>query len=263
VCGIGSGAAKTKGKGDKTLSKLLLTFENSVLKEAEVLARGVKIGRGPDNGIVIDNPAVSHYHARVFTGEDGQLTLEDLGSLNGTFVNGKKVKTAPLKTGDSVGIGKHKILVEESTEPEGFLVWIGPQMPETPKMQETAFLGTKERSDFLQRLAAKGESSQVSPERGKVPMLIVRKGKTDAQEYLLNQDLTVIGKSAMATIKLQGWFAPKAAAQINRRGGGTYYIGAASRVPTINGNPTTRPTKLIPGDIIEVAGIELEFQCHD
>ena len=94
-------------------------------------------------------------------------------------------------------------------------------------------------------------------------MLVVRKGKTDAREYLLNQDLTVIGKSAMATVKLQGWFAPKAAAQINRRGGGTYFIGAASRVPTINGSPTTRPTKLIPGDIIEVAGIELEFQCHD
>ena len=243
--------------------KLALKFENSVLKETEVLERGVKIGRGPDNGLVIDNPAVSHHHARVFTGSDGQLTLEDLGSLNGTFVNGRKVNTTALQVGDSIAVGKHKILVENSTEPEGFLVWMDPLVPETPKMQETAMLGTKERAEFLQRLAANGESSQVSPERGKIPMLIVRKGKTDAQEYMLNQDLTVIGKSAMATVKLQGWFAPKAAAQINRRGGGAYYIGAASKVPTINGNPTSRPTKLISGDLIEVAGIELEFRCPD
>ncbi len=245
------------------MSKLLLKFENLVLKEAEVRERGVRIGRGPDNGLVIDNPAVSHHHARVFTGDDGELTLEDLGSLNGTFVNGRKINTTTLKSGDSVAIGKHKILVEDSTEPEGFLVWVGPQMPETPKMQETAMLGTKERAVFLQRLAAQGGSSQVAPERLRIPMLIVRKGKTDAREYLLTQDLTVIGKSAMATVKLLGWFAPKAAAQINRREGGSYYIGAAGRIPTINGNPTARPTKLIPGDIIEIAGIELEFQCLD
>jgi len=244
------------------LPKLLLKFEDAVLAEAEVLGRGVKIGRGPDNGLVIDNPAVSHHHARVFTDGDGQLTLEDFGSLNGTFVNGQKVKTAPLKPGDSVAIGKHKILVEESENLEGFLVWVGPQKPETPKMKETAMLGTKERAEFLQRLVGEGKSSQVAPERRKVPILIVRSGKTDAKEYLLTDDLTVIGKSAMATVKLLGWFAPKAAAQINRREG-SYYIGAASKIPAINGNPTSRPTKLIPGDIIEVAGIELEFQCLD
>ena len=87
------------------MSKLVLKFENSLLKEVAVGVKEVSIGRSPDNGIVIDNPAVSHYHARVFN-EEGRLMLEDFGSLNGTFVNGQRVKMVTLKPGDSVAIGK-------------------------------------------------------------------------------------------------------------------------------------------------------------
>ena len=61
---------------------------------------------------MIDNPAVSHYHARVFH-EENRLMLED-GSMNGTFVNGQRVKMVSLKPGDPVGIGKHTIVVSEA-----------------------------------------------------------------------------------------------------------------------------------------------------
>ncbi len=90
------------------MAKLVLKFENSVLKEMPVGTKEVSIGRSPENGLVIDNPAVSHYHARVFS-EEGRLMLEDFGSMNGTFVNGQRVKMVTLKPGDSVGIGKHTI----------------------------------------------------------------------------------------------------------------------------------------------------------
>ena len=67
----------------------------------------------------------------------------------------------------------------------------------------------------------------------------------------------------MATVKLRGWFAPKVAAQINRREDNSYYIGAADKIPTVNGDPVRHPTKLKSGDIIEVAGIQLEFVYRD
>ena len=51
------------------MSKLVLKFEASVLKEISVGAKEVSIGRSPECGIVIDNPAVSNYHARVFSEE--------------------------------------------------------------------------------------------------------------------------------------------------------------------------------------------------
>ncbi len=239
---------------------LVLKFENSVLTERPVDSDEVSIGRSPDNAIVIDNPAVSHYHARVFKEED-RLMLEDFGSLNGTFVNGQRVQMVTLKPGDSVGIGKHTILVADSRSASS--AEPGQTKPAAPKINETVMLDTKARRDFMQKIAASGESSQVAPARLKIATLIVQKGKTDQQEYPLTDKLTVIGKSAMATIKLKGWFAPKAAAQINRREDNSYYIGSASKVPCVNGDAIERPRRLSEGDIIEVAGLRLEFHYRD
>jgi pSer/pThr/pTyr-binding forkhead associated (FHA) protein len=239
---------------------LVLKFENSVLTERPVDSDEVSIGRSPDNAIVIDNPAVSHYHARVFKEED-RLMLEDFGSLNGTFVNGQRVQMVTLKPGDSVAIGKHTILVADSRSASS--AEPGRPKPAAPKINETVMLDTKARRDFMQKIAASGESSQVAPARLKIATLIVRKGKTDQQEYPLTDKLTVIGKSALATIKLKGWFATKAAAQINRREDNSYYIGSASKVPCVNGDAIERPRRLSEGDIIEVAGLRLEFHYRD
>ncbi|MGH9746391.1 MAG: FHA domain-containing protein [Candidatus Acidiferrales bacterium] len=245
------------------MSKLVLKFESSVLQEVAVGVKEVSIGRSPDNGIIIDNPAVSHYHARVFN-EEGRLMLEDFGSMNGTFVNGQRVKMVTLKPGDSVGIGKHTIVVTDSAEVRAFVPFQGSgSMPAPPKINETVMLDTKERREFLQRVAAVGESSQLAPARLKIPTLLVRRGRTDQRQYTLNDKLTVIGKSAMATVKLRGWFAPKAAAQITRREDNAYYIGPAGRTPAVNGVPVKQQTKLSSGDVIEVAGVELEFVYRD
>jgi predicted component of type VI protein secretion system len=243
--------------------KLVLKFGDSVLKEMHVGKEEVSIGRSPSSGLVIDNPAVSNRHARVFR-ENERLVLEDFGSLNGTFVNGQRVKTAKLKLGDAVTVGKHTIVVEDSRDLDGFAVWNGPPRPAaTAPLDETVMLGTKERRELVQKIAAEGESSQPAPARFLLPTLVVLKGKTNQREYTLTDKLTVIGKSAMATVRLRAWFAPKAAAQINRRENNSYYIGAAGRVPSVNGKPVTRPVKLTSGDLIEVAGIQLEFHYRD
>jgi len=244
------------------MSKLVLKFENSVLREVAVGVKEVSIGRSPDNGLVIDNPAVSHYHARVFN-EEGRLMLEDFGSLNGTFVNGQRVKMVTLKPGDSVAIGKHTIVVTDSREVRAASLDHDKTRPPAPKIKETMMLDTKERRDFLHQVAAVGESAQVAPSRLRIPTLLVLSGRTDQREYTLSDKLTVIGKSAMATVKLKGWFAPKAAAQINRRDDNFYYIGAADKIPAVNGQPVLRPTKLSSGDIIEVSGLQLEFVYRD
>jgi len=244
------------------MPKLVLKFENSVLKELPVGENEVSIGRSPENALMIDNPAVSHFHARVFN-EEGRLMLEDFGSLNGTFVNGQRVKMVTLKPGDSVAIGKHTIVISDSRDLNGFAPNGSKPVQAAPKINETVMLDTKERRDFLQKVAAVGESAQVAPARLKIPTLIVLRGRTDQREYALNDKLTVIGKSAMATVKLKGWFAPKAAAQINRRDDQSYYIGGADKIPSVNGMPISQPKKLASGDVIDIAGIQLEFVYRD
>lgn len=241
------------------MAKLILRFGNSVQKEVLVGESGIRIGRSPDNGLVIDNHAVSHHHARIATGNTGALILEDLDSMNGTFVNGQRVKNVTLKPGDSVAIGKHTLLVEDTPEMNGFLTWKPPAKTVLPKVNETVMLATKERGEWLQQIATAGENPQVNSARKRVATIVVQKGKANQREYMLMDKLTVIGKSEMATVKLRGWFAPKVAAHINRVDDNSYHIGPASKVPSVNGRLAPRPTKLLPGDIIEVAGLRLEF----
>lgn len=64
----------------------------------------VIIGRGGELDIVLVEDMVSRKHARIATAE-GKIVIEDLGSTNGTFVNGEKIKKARLKVGDRVLIG--------------------------------------------------------------------------------------------------------------------------------------------------------------
>src|SRR5260370_19630742 len=87
------------------MAKLYLKFDQSVLKELPLTQAPATIGRLPDNTLQIDNLAVSGHHAKVYW-NDGHYVVEDLGSLNGTYVNNKRVGQATLIHGDQVLIGK-------------------------------------------------------------------------------------------------------------------------------------------------------------
>jgi len=71
----------------------------------------ITLGRARDNKIKIDEELVSKYHARIFTYFQASY-IEDLGSTNGTFVNGKRVGTHILHAGDEVLLGKFRIQIE-------------------------------------------------------------------------------------------------------------------------------------------------------
>lgn len=66
----------------------------------------VVLGRSPEADIVIEDPYASEFHLRLNT-KEGRLVLSDLGSTNGTYVNGRRVSTpVDLRRGDAVQIGK-------------------------------------------------------------------------------------------------------------------------------------------------------------
>ena len=67
--------------------------------------RNLRIGRAPDNDLVLDDLLVSRYHAELRKRPDGGFEIADLGSQNGTFVNGRRIATQPLTDSDTVGIG--------------------------------------------------------------------------------------------------------------------------------------------------------------
>ncbi|MEW2398971.1 FHA domain-containing protein [Streptomyces sp. NPDC046862] len=67
--------------------------------------RTVRLGRGTDNDLVVDDLTVSRHHAELRARTDGTYEIVDLGSHNGTFLNGLPVDRAPIGQGDIVGIG--------------------------------------------------------------------------------------------------------------------------------------------------------------
>jgi len=66
------------------------------------------IGRSPDCDVFLDDVTVSRKHA-LLVNEGGQFRIEDQGSLNGTFVNKKRIDSAPLSNGDELQIGKYRL----------------------------------------------------------------------------------------------------------------------------------------------------------
>jgi|SRR5579875_2506092 len=72
--------------------------------DAQEEPEALTIGRGRDNSIVLDDMLVSRQHVRITADADG-LVLEDLGSRNGTYVNGRRVERTHLSEGDRIGIG--------------------------------------------------------------------------------------------------------------------------------------------------------------
>jgi pSer/pThr/pTyr-binding forkhead associated (FHA) protein len=237
------------------MAKLTLMFEEKTVKEVSLGGRPVGIGRSPDNDLTVDNLAVSNYHARVYV-DSGKMVVEDLKSLNGTFVNEMRVERATLKHGDSIHIGKHHIKVDATGEAPA--AYGSERKAATPKINETMVLDTKMRREMMQQAAALGERTQLAAGRLRVPTLVVLGGKTDRQEYTLTSKLTVIGKSHLATVRLSGWFKPKMAAQINKHDDG-YYLGAGDKVPSVNGVPIQGPVQLKDGDQVEVCGVRLNF----
>ena len=68
----------------------------------------VTIGRSPDCDVFLDDVTVSRRHAVIEAG--AATTIHDQGSLNGTYVNRRRIDTAPLTDGDEIQIGKYRLI---------------------------------------------------------------------------------------------------------------------------------------------------------
>ena len=221
--------------------KLIIKLHGAEAKEMELTQPEITIGRHHRNDLVVEDPAVSGHHARLVK-IHAVYFLEDLGSTNGTFVNGVKVERKQLKDADLVTFGKHHLIFRDESEIE-----LTPESHQVSEMDKTV-------------VATGSVRNGRGPARQKVGMIRVESGRTDLKEYELTKHLTSIGAQDDATIKLTGWFAPKMAVMICRRGE-QYYV-----VPTdqwkairVNNVVVTGQVDLKDGDLLEVARVRMHF----
>lgn len=76
------------------------------------------MGRAPRADFVVDAALVSRVHCRFTLSDAGDLELEDLGSTNGTFVNGRKVQKVSLNDGDKLTVGRVEFVVNSGAHPD-------------------------------------------------------------------------------------------------------------------------------------------------
>lgn len=104
------------------MPKLKTMLNGLVLKEYELSGERVTIGRRSDSDIQLDDPTVSGLHAMLELRPDTYLegafvvTVVDMNSTNGLYVNDEKVAKRRLNAGDVIRIGQHELLFDEPAE---------------------------------------------------------------------------------------------------------------------------------------------------
>jgi pSer/pThr/pTyr-binding forkhead associated (FHA) protein len=232
------------------MAKIQLKFKNAVLKEvplSEVML--LTIGRKEENNLVIDNQAISGSHAHIIR-EDQTFFIEDLGSLNGTYLNGQKVTKHALKDRDVVLIGNHTIefFSERPEDAEAART-----APRSRSMNETMIMAPAEQKILL----ASAEKMEV------LGGFIIIEGPTDKKDYLLKDRITTIGKDDAALIPLKGFFAPKVAALVNRRKEGYFISPSSGKDLKINDQKVSQRYDLKDGDIIEIGDLKMQFYIKE
>jgi pSer/pThr/pTyr-binding forkhead associated (FHA) protein len=230
------------------MMKVLLKFKDAVIKEIPLEQEVYTIGRKEENDIVIDNLAVSGFHAKLIK-EGGTTYIEDMNSTNGTFVNGKKIAKSVIGNGDVVLLGAHTL---------EFVVFAKPE--DTTKsgvrsvsMDQTVMLSAADQQKIL-----------VSTEKLKVlGGLVIIEGSTDRREYDLKERVCTIGKDPASMVRLKGFFAPKVAALINRRKEGYFITPSGGKEVKVNGARVDQKYDLQDGDMIEVAGLKMQFYLKE
>ena len=248
------------------MAKITLSMDGMLLKEIPLTKERTTIGRKPHNDIQIDNLAISGEHA-VIVMILNDAFLEDLGSTNGTNVNGQPVQKHFLQNGDVIELGKYRLkyLSEAQQQApqadfEKTMIIRPDMMPKTAGSADAkAMMGATQAG-----MAATGIQSSFqpaakpapSPEPPAVPRrgaIQILSGANAGKEMELTKTLSTLGKPGIQV------------AVIARRPHGYFitHVEGAS-FPAVNGKVLdAQAHPLNDHDIIELAGIKMEFFIKD
>ena len=232
------------------MANLILKFKNSVQADFPLhRGKALKIGRRKDNDIVIENLAVSGYHAKIESiGEE--FVLIDLQSKNGCFVNEQLVNSHWLRNGDIINIGKHSL---------EFSGHASARKPEDPndEIAETMVMDTIQYRTMIKKSAPNYPSPFKRKKKTVAVMTYLAGGEG---KIVLKNKLIKIGRDDTADIKIKGLTLGRFAATISKRSDGYHisYVGGMAR-PKVNEEPITQSQLLKDMDIIEIGPAKLQF----
>lgn len=225
------------------MPEIVVRYEDRVIERVVTEKRRISIGRTSDNDIVLDNKGVSRKHAEIEFGDDSALVMDN-ESLNGTFVNKRKITEDTLKDNDQITIGKFDLVYHRDT----------PKDAKLTDLDGTMILRTKKQRELLER---DKKEKEIIAQAG----CSVLKGEenTNVGQFALDRPVVTFGKSKYVNLKVKGLFVSKIQAKIIKEKDGYFLMNLGRSSKTKVNGEEVRRHQLKNDDLIELGKSVFRF----
>ncbi|KPL00786.1 MAG: hypothetical protein AMJ90_07710 [candidate division Zixibacteria bacterium SM23_73_2] len=225
------------------MPEIVVKFEDKVIEKLVTEKKRISIGRTPDNDIVLDNRAVSRKHALIEFGPQGTVIMDN-ESLNGTFVNNRKITEEILKDSDQITIGKFNLLFHQET----------PKQTKLSDLDGTMVLRTKKQKELLEK---DKKEKQIVEKVG--CSVLLGEDKAEQKEYPLDKEVITLGKSGYNHIRVKGFFTSRLQAKLTKESQGWLLVNLGKNGKTkVNGEKVEK-YRLKNDDLIQVGSTVFRF----
>jgi len=213
------------------------------------------VGRRPSCDIHLDDSTVSGEHALIINILDDSF-IENLSKTNGTWINGKRIRKSVLQDGDKIKIGAQRFIYKADNDMPGVDAEDFEKTMILKPGQVARDVASSNQVQAIRDAEDTAAMKAIDPQPGTdVAVLRVLTGPARGKETRLDRSMVTLGRPGVQVVV------------ISRRKDAHYanFIPGASdkaSKPTVNGKPMQmRATRLNDGDIINLAGVEIEFKC--
>jgi len=226
------------------MAEIVVKYDDKVIEKIVVDKRRVSIGRTGENDIVLENRGVSRKHAMIEFNESGAVIIDN-ESLNGTFLNDRRVTEEILRDSDQITIGKYQLVFNNQVEES---------QDEDSNYDGTMILNTKKQKQRIQR-----DSKDKEVVRRAGTSVLVGEANSDFKEYALEREVTTIGKAKFVHIKVKGFFLSGIQAKIVKEGAVFSIMNIGRKGKTlVNGEPVENAL-LRNGDLLSIGKSTFRF----
>lgn len=226
------------------MPEIIVKYEEKIVERVVTEKKRISIGRTNDNDIVLENRGVSRKHAMIEFNDRAAVVIDN-ESLNGTFVNNRKITEEVLRDDDTITIGKYALVYHSESTGQG---------ENMANMDGTMVLNTKKQKELLAN--DKVERQLVTKYGGSI---LVGEENVDFAEFTLDRDVTTLGKAKFVHIRVKGMFLSGIQTKICQTPEGFTLnnIGKSGKTK-LNGEPVEQAF-LKNGDIVTVGKSSMRF----
>lgn len=218
------------------MPEIIVKFEDKIIERVVSEKKRITIGRTNDNDIVLENRGVSRKHAMIEFNDNAAVIIDN-ESLNGTFVNNRRVTEELLRDSDTITIGKYCLEYHSEVSRD----------QSAAELDGTMVLKTKKQKEMISK--DREDRAAVNRMGG---TCLVGEDNADFSEFQLDQNVTTIGKAKFVHVHAKGFMLSGIQAKIVKDNNQYAVVNLGKKGKTrVNGEPISTQ-ELKNGDLIQV-----------